>query len=313
MIIYITKRILYLIPTLFLVALIVFLLIHLVPGDPAMIMGQEATPWDVEAIRKELGLDRPLPMQFIHWIGNVLVGNFGISYHSKIPVIQSIKERFPVTFTLVTLAILFSLIISLPSGILAAVYQNTRKDYLFMLASILGVSLPGFWLGLMGLLVFSVHLGWLPSTGYVAIWEDFWEGLKYMILPSITLGLFTAAVVARMIRSSMLEVLRLEYITHARAKGLTEWSVINKHALKNAFSPTLTTIGIHYGMLLGGAVITETVFSLPGLGRFLVVSISMRDYQVVQGCILFIALVYMLINLIVDILYGYFDPRIRYY
>jgi peptide/nickel transport system permease protein len=313
MLTYIVKRIFYLLPTLFFVAVIVFLLIHLIPGDPALIvLGQEAKPEAVQAIRKELGLDQPLPVQFALWMGNVLRGNFGTSIHSKIPVIQSIRERFPVTFVLTTLAVLFSLLISLPSGILAAVYQNTGKDYLIMAATVLGVSIPGFWLGLMGLLIFSVHLGWLPSTGYVAIWEDFGEGMKYMLLPSVTLGLFMAAVVARMTRSSMLEVFRLEYVTHARAKGLSEWSVINKHALKNAFAPTLTTIGIQYGMLLGGAVVTETVFSLPGLGKYLVVSIAMRDYPVVQGCILFVALVYVLINLIVDLLYGYFDPRIQY-
>jgi peptide/nickel transport system permease protein len=227
-------------------------------------------------------------------------------------VIQSISERFPITLTLTTLALIFSLALSLPSGVMAAVHHNKGKDYLFMAGAILGVSVPGFWLGLIALLVFSVHLGWFPSTGFVAIWENFWEGLRYMILPAVTLGLFMAAVVARMVRSSMLEVLRLEYVTHARAKGLSEWKVITKHALKNAFAPTLTTIGIQYGMLLGGAVVTETVFSLPGLGKYLVVSIYMRDYPVVQGCILFIALVYMLINLAVDLLYGFFDPRIKY-
>jgi peptide/nickel transport system permease protein len=164
----------------------------------------------------------------------------------------------------------------------------------------------------MGLLLLSVNLGWFPATGYVALTEDFWQGLRYMILPSTTLGLYMAAVVARMTRSSMLEVLRLEYITHARAKGLGEWKVLTKHALKNAFAPTLTTIGLQYGLLLGGAVITETVFSLPGLGSYVVVSIYDRDYPVVQGCILFISLVYVVINLVVDLLYGYFDPRIEY-
>jgi len=245
-------------------------------------------------------------------MGRVLRGDFGVSIHSKLPVWDSITERFPVTLCITTLALLFSLLISLPSGILAAVQHNTRKDYLFMLGTILGVSIPGFWLGLISLLVFSVHLGWFPSTGFVPIWEEFWEGLRYLILPSVTLGLFMAAVVARMVRSSMLEVLRLEYITHARAKGLSEWKVITKHALKNAFAPTLTTIGTQYGMLLGGAVVTETVFSLPGLGKYLVVAIYMRDYPVVQGCILFIALVYVMINLLVDLLYGFFDPRIQY-
>ena len=310
---YIIKRIIYIIPTLILVAVIVFFMIHLIPGDPALVMlGSDASPEDVEAVRQSLGLNEPLFKQFALWFKHVIAGNFGASIHSKIPVIESIAERFPVTLTLTTLALIFSILISLPSGIMAAVRHNTRSDYVFMIGTIIGVSVPGFWLGLIGLLIFSFKLGWLPSTGYVAIWEDFWLGLRYMLLPSITLGLFMAAVVARMVRSSMLEVLRLEYVTHARAKGLSEWKVVIKHALKNAFAPTLTTIGTQYGMLLGGAVVTETVFSLPGLGKYIVVAINMRDYPVVQGSILFIAVVYVLINLVVDLFYGFFDPRIEY-
>lgn len=310
---YIIKRIIYLIPTIAMVAVMVFLLIHLIPGDPALVMlGTDATPQDVEALRQSLGLNEPLYKQFGLWVGGALRGDLGVSIHSKVPVMQSIMDRFPVTLALTTLALIFSLIVSIPSGVMAAVKHNTRTDYLFMLGTIFGVSVPGFWLGLMALLVFSVNLGWFPSTGFVAVWEDFWEGLRYLLLPSITLGLFMAVVVARMVRSSMLEVLSLEYVTHARAKGLPEWKVIGKHALKNAFAPALTTIGIQYGMLLGGAVVTETVFSLPGLGKYLVVAINMRDYPVVQGCILFIALVYVFINLAVDLLYGFFDPRIEY-
>lgn len=310
---YIIKRFLYMIPTLFIVGFIVFLLVHMIPGDPALVMlGGEAIHEDVAALRSELGLDRALPIQFLHWIARIVRGDFGKSIPNRIPVLDSIKERFPVTLTLTTFAMIISLLLAVPSGVMASIYQNTRKDYLFMLAMILGVSIPGFWLGLMSLLIFSVYLGWFPSIGYVAITEDFFEGLRFMLLPSVTLGLFMAAVVARMTRSSMLEVLRLEYITHARAKGLPEWKVIGKHALKNAFGPTLTTIGIQYGMLLGGAVVIETVFSLPGLGKYLVVAIYARDYPVVQGSVLFIALICMLINLIVDILYTYFDPRIEY-
>ena len=313
MIRYIIQRILYIIPTLFLVALIVFFLIHSIPGDVALVMlGDEASVDNVTALRKALGLDKPLIVQFGIWLGKIVRGDFGVSIIDKRPVIVSALERLPVTLTLTTLGMIFSLLIALPSGIMAAVYQNTRKDYVFMIAAILGVSIPGFWLGLIGLLVFSMYLGWFPATGFVAIWEDVWQGLRYMVLPSITLGLYMAAVVARMIRSSMLEVLRLEYVTHARAKGLGEFKVICKHALKNAFAPTLTTIGIQYGMLLGGAVVTETIFSVPGLGKYLVLSISARDYPVVQGYVLIIALGYMLINLIVDIAYTYFNPRIEY-
>jgi len=313
MIRYLARRLAYLVPTLLLVAFLVFFLIHLIPGDPAVVMmGPDATPEDLASVRKALGLEQPLWRQFALWMGSLLKGDFGVSIHTHRPVFQSIKERFPVTITLTSLALLFSLLVSLPSGVLAAAYHNTQKDYLFMLGTILGVSIPGFWLGLMALLIFSVHLGLFPSTGFVPLWDDFWEGLRFMVLPSITLGVYMAAVVARMTRSSMLEVLRLEYVTHARAKGLSEWKVLTKHALKNAFAPTLTTIGLQYGMLLGGAVVTETVFSLPGLGKYLVTSIYMRDYPVVQGCILFIALVYVLINLAVDLLYSYFDPRVSY-
>lgn len=313
MIQYILKRIFYLIPTLLIVAFLVFFLVHSIPGDPALvILGEDASPESARVVRESLGLDKPLPTQFVIWLGKIVRGDFGSSIFTRRPVLQSIRERFPVTLILTTLAMIFSLLLALPSGIMAAVYQNTRKDYLFMLGAILGVSIPGFWLGLTALLVFSVYLGWFPSIGFVPIWEDFFGGIQYLVLPAVTMGLYMAAVVARMIRSSMLEVLRLEYVTHARAKGLTEWKVITKHALKNAFAPTLTTVGMQYGMLLGGAVITETVFSLPGLGKYLVLAINVRDYPVVQGCILFIALTYMLINLIVDILYAYFDPRIAY-
>lgn len=307
------KRVFSLIPTLLIVALLVFSLIHLIPGDPALVMlGSEASQEQVAQLRETLGLDKPLPLQFSIWMKNILQGDFGVSIHTGRPVIQSVRERFPVTLTLTTLAMIFSLIIALPSGIMAAKFQNRKKDYLFMLFAILGVSIPGFWLGLISLLIFSLRLGWFPSSGFVSMSESFLEGLRYMALPSITLGIYMAAVVARMIRSSMLEVMRLEYVTHARAKGLSEWLVIGKHALKNAFAPTLTTIGIQYGALLGGAVVTETIFSLPGLGKYLVTAIYARDYPVVQGFALFIALTYMVINLIVDLLYAYFDPQIEY-
>ncbi len=310
---YIASRLVYFRPHLVVVAFLVFLLIHLVPGDPAMVMlGPDATHDAVVSLRHTLGLDKSLPVQFISWLGGVVRGDFGTSLHTKLPVFQSIQERFPVTLTLTTLSLFFSIIFALPSGILAALYRNTKKDYLFMLATSLGVSFPGFWLGLMALIIFSLRLGWFPSSGYVAIWDDPWNGFRYMLLPSLTLGASMAAVVARMTRSSMLEVLNLEYVTHARAKGLTEWKVIMKHALKNAFAPTLTTIGIQYGGLLGGAVVTETVFNLPGVGKYVVNAIAVRDYPVVQGSILYMAVVYLVINLVVDILYVYFDPRIEY-
>ena len=310
---YVVKRLICFVPTLLLVAFMVFFLIHLIPGDPALVMlGGDATPEAAASLREALGLNRPLPVQFVTWLGEVARGNFGVSIHTRQPVFQSVLERFPVTLSLTTLALLFSLVFSIPSGIFAALYQNTKKDYFFMFATTLGVSLPSFWLGLVALMIFSLHLGWFPSSGFVPVWQDFWKGLRYLVLPALTLGGSMAAVVARMTRASMLEVLHLEYITHARAKGLPEWKVIVKHGLKNAFAPTLTTIGLQYGVLLGGSVVTETVFNLPGLGKYIVTSISMRDYPVVQGGILYIALVYLAINLLVDLLYVYFDPRIEY-
>jgi len=301
------------IPTLGIVAFMVFFMIHLIPGDPAaVILGPGADKEDIEALRQALGLNEPIHEQFLIWIENVFKGDLGTSVLTHRPVMNSIIERFPVTITLSILAMLFSLTVAIPSGILAAVYHNTKKDYLFMLFSILGVSIPNFWLGMVLLLIFSVNLGWFPATGFVPIWEDFFAGLKYLCLPAITLGCFMAAVVARMVRSSMLEVVRLEYITHARAKGLSEFKVNLKHALKNAFAPTLTTIGIQFGIILGGSVVVETVFSLPGLGKYIVNAIYSRDYPAIQGCILFVAFIYSVINLFIDLMYVYFDPRIEY-
>jgi len=313
MVAYVLRRLFGVIPVLILVGLIAFLLIHIVPGDPALIMlGNDASPKQLEALRGQLGLDRSLPAQFALWLGQVLHGNLGDSFFLSRPVTQALLERLPATLQLAALSFVFSLIIGVPAGLLAAVRQNTWRDQLIMTAAVGGVSIPNFWLGLAMIMVFSVQLGWLPSGGYVPLWEDFWQGLRILILPSISLGLMQAALIARMARSSMLDVLRQDYVRTARAKGQTSSLVILKHALKNAMIPIITTIGTAFGVLLGGAVVVEIVFTYPGLGRLVVLAVQRRDYPLVQGALLLTAVIYVLVNLAVDLLYGVFDPRIRY-
>jgi len=311
--VYIIKRILTIVPVIFLVSFIVFLLLHLIPGDPALVfVGEDADPGEVERIRFEMGLDQPLYVQFGTWFAKIIRGDFGESIIYQRPVIDLIWERLPVTLSFGFLALLISLILAIPSGILAAANQNTYKDYFFTLIAVLGISIPGFWLALIFIFTFSLKLGWLPAIGYVPLTQNFWGGLKYLILPSTSHAFLTAAIVARMIRSSMLEVLRQDFITTARGKGLPARWVIYKHALKNAFAPTLTVIGFQIGAVVGGSVIFETIFTLPGVGQMIYTAIGDRDYPVVQGCLLIVAFGFVLVNLIVDLLYSYFDPRITY-
>jgi peptide/nickel transport system permease protein len=310
---YVFRRLLGIVPVLLLVAMGSFLLVHLVPGDPAMVMlGSDATPQQIQALKTQMGLDRPLPEQFALWGGQVLRGNLGESFFLGRPVTQALMERLPATLQLALLSLLFSLLIGVPAGILAAMRQNTRWDQLVMVTAMGGISIPSFWLGLALILVFSVGLGWLPSGGYVSLREDFWQGLRILVLPSVSLGFMQAALIARMTRSSMLEVLRQDYVRTARAKGLSGWSVILRHALKNAMVPVITTIGTAFGVLLGGAVIVEIVFTYPGLGRLVVLAVQRRDYPLVQGALLLTSVIYVAVNLAVDLLYGVFDPRITY-
>ena len=310
---YVIRRLLGLIPVLILVAIAAFLLVYLVPGDPAMVMlGSDASPQQLQALRTQLGLDRSMPEQFVLWVGQVLRGNLGESFFLGRPVTQALLERLPATLQLAVLSLFFALLIGIPSGLLAAVRQNTWWDQIVMAVAIGGVSIPSFWLGLALILVFSVTLGWLPSGGYEPLWEDFWGGLRALILPSISLGVMQAALIARMTRSSMLEVLRQDYVRTARAKGLHHWTVIVRHALKNAMIPIITTTGTAFGVLLGGAVVVETVFTYPGLGRLVVLAVQRRDYPLVQGALLMISVIYVMVNLLVDMLYGAFDPRIKY-
>ena len=310
---YVLKRLLGIFPVLVLVALGSFLLVHLVPGDPAMVMlGSDATPQQIQALRAQMGLERTLPEQFVIWVGQAVRGNLGESFFLGRPVTQALTERLPATMQLATVSLLFSLLIGIPAGIVAAVRQNTWWDQFVMVTAIGGISIPSFWLGLTLILVFSVQLGWLPSGGYVPLSEDFWQGIRILILPAVSLGLMQAALIARMARSSMLEVLRQDYVRTAKAKGLAWRSVTLRHALKNAMVPVITTIGTAFGVLLGGAVIVEIVFTYPGLGRLVVLAVQRRDYPLVQGALLLTSVIYVVVNLAVDLLYSVFDPRIKY-
>jgi peptide/nickel transport system permease protein len=299
------------IPTLLIVAITVFALIRFIPGDPAALMlGDMATPDQIAEMRAELGLDTSLPQQFFVWAGNVLSGDFGQSIVNKEPVLPLVVSRFMVSAEIVVVAVILASLIAVPAGVIAAWRQNSATDLVLIGTATVLLSIPTFWLGLLLLLFFGLKLGWLPVLGYVSPSDDFVSGLLYLILPIMTLVIHEAGVLIRMARASTLEVLRLDYITHARAKGLSERAVLWRHAFKNAFGPTWTMIGLILGNLLGGIAVIETVFTIPGLGRLMVDSIFQRDYPVIQGCLLFVAMSYVVVNLIVDLLYPLFDPRV---
>ncbi len=310
---YVLRRILALIPVLLVVSVVVFLLIHLIPGDPAAVMlGAQATPEQLHQLQEKLGLNEPLPSQFYHWFIHVLQGDLGQSLVSDKDVNTLIAERMPATIALTVYALVISLLLAIPLGIISAVRQNTVWDYSSMVIALIGISLPNFWAALLLIIAFSLHLGWFPSTGYVALMDNVWLHLKHLTLPAISLGFIQAGVVTRMTRSSMLDVLRQDYIRTIRAKGGAGRHVILKHALKNAMIPIITIVGLNFGLLLGGTVVVETIFSIPGIGSLVVNSVFNRDYPVIQGVILYIAFIYVLINLAVDLLYAYFDPKIDY-
>ena len=310
---YIVRRLLSIIPVLWLVSVIVFALIHLVPGDPVLvILGSSAEPEQIELMRKRLGLDQNIVVQYWDWSIALLQGDLGTSIISGQPVAKLIWERMPVTISVAVAALFLSLTISLPTGIIAALRHNTNTDYIFMALVILAVSVPSFWLGLLLMMLFSVQLKLLPMMGWVSIFDEFWKGIQYLILPATSLAFILAAIVTRMTRSSMLEVLRKDYIVTALAKGTPKRFIVFKHALKNAFSPVLTIIGFQVGFLLGGTVVIEDIYSIPGVGRLIFSAITNRDYPVVQGCILMVTVIYVLVNATVDVAYAYFDPRVSY-
>jgi peptide/nickel transport system permease protein len=298
-------------PTLLIVAVSVFVLIRLIPGDPAQLMlGDLATPASLADLRARLGLDQSLPVQFGIWIGNVVSGDFGQSISSQQAVLPLILQRFWVSAQIVLVAVLLASCVAVPAGVIAAWKQDSGLDLSLVATATLLLSIPTFWLGLLLLLFFGLKLEWLPVVGYVSIAENPWAGILYLVMPIMTLFLHEIGVILRMARASTLEVLRLDYITHARAKGLSEGAVLWRHAFKNAFGPTWTLIGLVLGNLLGGIAVVETVFTIPGLGRLLVDAIFARDYPVIQGCMLFVAFTYVLVNLVIDLCYPVFDPRV---
>jgi peptide/nickel transport system permease protein len=309
----ITLRLVGALPTLLIVSFIAFAIVRLIPGDPAaVIAGASASVSEVERIREQLGLDRPFLEQIASWYGNMLRGDLGDSIMLRRSVIQAIVERLPVTLSLALISLLWTVLLGLAAGVAAALRPLTWVDHAILGSALVGVSMPNFWLALMLVQVFSVSLGWLPTSAYVPLTESLSGWALSLVLPSIALALPQVAIVARTVRATMLEVLRLDYIRTAEAKGLSRMAVVGKHALKNALVAVLTVIGISFGILLSGSVVIETVFALPGVGRLLATSVLTRDYPVIQGGLLLTATVLVLLNLLIDVLYAAIDPRIRY-
>lgn len=330
---YVSRRILQLIPVLLGMSLVVFAIIHAIPGDPAMaILGEHATPQSLAELRAKLGLNEPIYLQYWHYLKQILSGDLGESIRTQKPIAQEIFPYLAATIELSVSALIFAAVVGVNAGIISAWKRASWFDYVAMLIALVGISMPIFWLGLMEQWVFAEKLSWLPSVGrfnsripihaitnfYVidtiieGNWPALWDVVKHLILPSMALGTIPMAIFARMTRSSMLEVMKADYVRTARAKGLHEFWVIYKHALKNAMAPVLTVMGLQLGTLLGGAILTETIFGWPGIGRYINDAIAYRDYPVVQSGILVVAFLFVIINLIVDVLYSYLDPRIRY-
>lgn len=302
---FIGKRLLMMIPVIIGITVVIFLMLQLTPGDPARcLLGDTASQEEIDALREELGLNDPLIVQYGRFIYNFIVHqDLGISYRSRRPVMDEIITRFPTTMLLTACGVFVTLVVGVPTGIIAAIKQNSWMDKIVTFVGLIGVSMPAFWIGLLLSLVFALRLGWLPASGFY--------GPKYWILPAITVGLNTSSYVMRMTRSTMLETIRSDYIRTAKAKGISNNKVIIHHALANCLIPVITVIGLQIGAQLGGAMVTETIFSIPGLGKFMVDSIKTRDYPIIQGGALFIAIVFGFVNLLTDILYAYADPRIK--
>jgi peptide/nickel transport system permease protein len=305
-------RLLALVPMLLALSTVSFALVHVIPGDPALVMmGGEGTAQAVEELRHQLGLDRPLHVRYLEWLGQIARGDLGQSLYNRTRVSEELVWRMPTTLALVSLALLFSVAIGIPAGLLSAALRNSWIDHAARLLTLVGLSLPSFWLGLMLIIFFSLWLDLLPIVGYEPITRGFWKAIPYLILPSLALGARFAALLTRFTRSSMLEILGQDYVRTAWAKGLQDRVVLMRHALRNALIPIVTVIGIEVGILLGGSAVIETVFVLPGVGQLVVRSLYNRDLPVIQGLILYVAVVYILVNLVVDLAYTYLDPRLR--
>jgi len=310
---FLARRLASILPTLFFVTILIFGLQQLLPGDPAMILaGEDQDPSVVAYLRAKMHLDEPLPMQYVHWLGGVLQGDLGDSLRIQKPVRALVLEKLPVTVQLASMAIVIALVIGITAGVVSAVKKDTAWDYAANVFALWGLSTPNFWLGILFILLFAVQLGWLPASGYVSPFEDLKGNLAAMIMPAFVLGNAFAAVLMRHTRSAMLQVLSADYVRTARAKGLSERVVILKHALRNALVPVITLGALGLGELLGGAVLTEQVFSIPGFGKLIVDAVFNRDYSVVQGVVLFTASAYILLNLLADMAYFYVNPRLRH-
>ncbi|HEY64147.1 MAG TPA: ABC transporter permease [Caldilineae bacterium] len=310
---YIIKRTFYAIVVIWAVATLVFFMLRAVPGDPFRAMLADVDPEAAEVLRRKFGLDRPVYIQYFLWFGRMIQGDLGNSiYGSNVPVSRVIREAFPRTMALASLAFTISLVLAISAGIISAVKKHSWLDHTFTVAAFLGLSMPDFWLGILLIIVFAVNLHWLPAIGYVPLKKGFWPWFSHLILPAVAAGTPFSAIIARMTRSAMLEVLRTDYIKVAHAKGLHERVIIFRHALKNALIPVVTVMGIAFALLMSGTVIVENVFAIQGLGRVLIQGILNRDYPVVQGAILVVSVIFVFTNLLVDILYTVIDPRIRY-
>ncbi|MBI6720603.1 ABC transporter permease [Pseudomonas syringae] len=312
MLMFILRRLLSSIPTLILVSLFVFTLQKLLPGDPVLAMaGEERDPAVMEYLRDKYRLDDPIPLQYLNWVGNVLTGDLGTSLRTEQPVTTLLASKLPVTLELAVLALLIALLIGIPTGIISAVRKGSAVDYGANVVALSGISIPHFWLGILLIMVFAVKLQWLPASGFVPMGEDFGQNLKTLILPAFVLGAGLSGILMRHTRSAMLEVLRADYVRTARAKGLFPRTVILKHALRNALMPIITLTTLLFGELLGGAVLTEQVFSIPGFGKMIVDAVFNRDYAVVQGVVLCVAIGFLMLNLLADVLYRLINPRLR--
>jgi peptide/nickel transport system permease protein len=309
---YIARRLILTVFILFSLSIVIFVSMHAIPGNMVeVLLGLEATPENVAALKKALGLDMPVYVQYLKWLSNVAQGNMGDSLRTGRPVLGEIIYRFPLTLELIFFSMVISLLIAIPMGIVSAVKQNSWVDHILRPISIVGLSVPSFWWGILFIILISYYIPWFYSGGYVSIFKDFWGNFKAIFPPALALGIAFAAVVARFTRSSLIEVLQEDYITTARAKGMTELLVVGKHGLRNSLINVLTIVGLQAGFLLGGAVLVETVFSLPGVGRLALDAVHQRDYPMVQGSILMISFLFVMMNLVVDLLYGLLDPRIR--
>ncbi len=310
---YVLRRLAQAVPVLLFASVVIFLMIHLVPGDPAMVvLGPEARPEQIQIMRQRMGLDRPLVVQYGRWLGRVLQGDLGVSFINNFPVWTLIGLKVPATLSLAAGALFVALGIALPLGILSAVRHPSRLDHAAAGFTALGLSIPTFWLGILLVLLFSLRLQWLPASGYIPLLTRPAVGLRHLLLPSLTLGIAIAAVLTRFVRSAMLEVIRQGYIQTARAKGLGEGRVVTRHALRNALIPVITVVALQVGNLLGGAVVTESIFDFPGVGQLIVFAVTSKDYTVVQGTLLLLVGAFVVINLLTDLTYASLDPRVRH-